>query len=262
MRADYHVHSAFSNDSQYPMEEVVKHAIELGLDEICFTDHTDYGKYSDVVCDLPAYFREIRRCQALYQDKITIKTGAEFGMQVHTVDQFEETYAKYPFDFIILSCHLVNDLEFWNQDFQRGKTQTEYNLAYYQEIYDVMQRYDHYSVLGHLDAIKRDDLNGCCPFEITEAIIDKILRHAIQHHKGIEVNTSNFRYHLPDLTPCRDILKRYYDLGGKILTLGSDSHKEEHLAAHFPYVIGELKKIGFTQYCTFTDMEPTFHDLP
>lgn len=261
MFADYHVHSNFSDDSTYPMEEVIKHAISLGMEEICFTEHTDYGMRNDQICDFPAYFQELARCRSLYAQQISIKAGAEFGMQVHTIPEYEETFSSWSFDFVILSCHQVNNLEFWNQNFQKGKTQKEYNDAYYQEIYEVMKRYDHYSVLGHLDAIKRDDRCGSYPFEHSKEMITKILKHAIAHGKGIEVNTSNFRYQLPDLTPCQDILKLYYELGGRILTLGSDSHKEEHLAAHFPEVISELKHIGFTQLCTFDRMKPKFHDI-
>lgn len=262
MLADYHVHTTFSNDSTYPMEEVVKRAITLGLDEICFSDHTDYGMGDNQICNFPAYFQEIRRLKALYQDQIAIKAGAEFGMQVHTVHDYEQAFAAYPFDFVILSCHQIDNQEFWNQEFQRGKTQEEVNRRYYEEIYEVMKRYTNYSVLGHLDAIKRDDPWGIYPFEKNKHIIEQILRLTIEQGKGIEVNTSNFRYHLPDLTPCRDILRLYYEMGGHLITLGSDSHCEEHLAAHFPYVIEELKKIGFTQYCTFERMKPIYYDLP
>lgn len=262
MLADYHVHTAFSNDSTYPMEEVVKRAITLGLDEICFSDHTDYGMGANQVCDFPAYFQEIARLQALYQDQIVIKAGAEFGMQVHTIPAFAQAFDSYPFDFVILSCHQVDNKEFWNQEFQQGKTQDEVNQMYYREIYEVMKHYSNYSVLGHLDAIKRDDPWGIYPFEKTKDIIEQILRLAIEQGKGIEVNTSSFRYHLPDLTPCRDILRMYYALGGRLITLGSDSHRQEHLAAHFPYVIKELKQIGFRQYCTFAQMKPIYHDLP
>ena len=260
MFADYHVHSSFSDDSTYPMEKEVQHAIALKMDEICFCEHTDYGMRENQVCDFYAYFQEIKRCQKKYP-AITIKAGQEFGMQRHTISQYQDTFDKYPFDFIILSCHQVNGLEFWNQDFQKGKTQAEYNRAYYEEIYAVMQNYTDYSVLGHLDAIKRDDKCGAYPLEPVKDIIEKILRLAIASGKGIEVNTSSFRYHLDDLTPCKEILKLYHDLGGTILTIGSDSHKEEHLAAHFLETIEELLKIGFKSYCTFEQMKPIFYPL-
>ncbi|MCI8540723.1 MAG: histidinol-phosphatase HisJ family protein [Erysipelotrichaceae bacterium] len=209
MLADYHVHTAYSPDSTYPMEDVVKRAIELGLDELCFTDHSDYAMGANQVCDFPAYFRQIDELKQRYQGQIVLKTGAEFGMQTHTIQQFQDTFDQYPFDFVLLSCHQIDNREFSNQDFQQGKTQEEINSAYYQEIYEVMKQYKDYSVLGHLDAIKRDDPYGVYPFVHNKEIIEAILRLAIADGKGIEVNTSSFRYHLPDLTPCRDILRLY-----------------------------------------------------
>ena len=106
-------------------------------------------------------------------------------------------------------------MEFWTQDFQKGKTQKEYNLAYYEEIYQVMNKYKNYSVLGHLDAIKRDDLEGVYPYKETKDILEKILKLAIKDGKGIEINTSNERYGLSDFTSCKDILLLYKQLGGR-----------------------------------------------
>ena len=142
MFVDYHVHTEFSDDSVYPMEEVVKDAIRMDMDEICFTDHVDYGikvdwdsgkeiKYRDgepmANVDYPAYAERIGMLREKYRNQITLKMGLEFGMQTHTIPRFEALYDRYPFDFIILSVHQVEDKEFWNQDFQRGRTQKEFN---------------------------------------------------------------------------------------------------------------------------------------
>ena len=79
--------------------------------------------------------------------------------------------------------------------------------------------------------------------------------------KGIEVNTSNHRYGLSDMTPSRDILKLYKELGGTIITIGGDSHKKEHLGAYIDWAKEELRKLGYTQFCTFEKMQPIFHEL-
>lgn len=275
MLADYHVHCEYSDDSVYLMEDVVKDAIKKGIDEICFTDHVDYGIKDDwdsgkeimsrdgepfANVDYPKYEKQIRYLQDKYND-ITIKMGLEFGMQVHTIPQFQKLYNRYPFDFIILSCHQVNDQEFWTQEFQKGKTQQEYNERYYQEIYDVIRQYKDYSVLGHLDLIVRYDENGVYPFEKVKPMIEKILRQVIQDGKGIEVNTSYHRYGIKDMTPSRDILKLYKELGGTIITIGSDSHKKEHLGAYIQEAKNELIALGFEKYCTFEKMKPIYHQL-
>ena len=175
MLSDYHVHTYYSDDSEYPMEEVVKDAISMGMEEICFTDHVDYGIKRDwddpagmlyrpggpgepermplANVDYPAYAAEIESLRSKYRDRIAIKMGMEFGMQTYTIPQYEKLFSSYPFDFIILCVQQVEDKEFWTQDFQRGRTQEEYNLRYYEEILALVQKYHHYSVLGHLDLI-------------------------------------------------------------------------------------------------------------
>jgi len=193
MFADYHVHTEFSDDSVYPIEEVVKDAIKMEMDEICFTDHVDYGvkvdwdsgeeiqiHYRDgepfANVDYPNYVMQIRNLQNLYGDKITIKMGMEFGIQMHTIPKFESLFARYPFDFVILSVHQVEDKEFWTQDFQRGRTQKEYNERYYEEMLNLVNHYQNYSVLGHMDLIVRYDELGIYPFEKVKPYIEKILK--------------------------------------------------------------------------------------
>ena len=83
----------------------------------------------------------------------------------------------------------------------------------------------------------------------------------IKDEKGFEVNTSSHRYGLKDSQPSRDILKLYKELGGKIITIGSDSHKIEYLGAYINEAKELLKELGFEYYCTFEKMEPIYHKL-
>ena len=285
MLADYHIHCKYSDDSEEDVEKIIETAINKGIGEICFTDHVDYGikldkdvfekidenakkdwikkiGRIDLNVDYPNYFKEIEELREKYKDKITIRQGLEFGMQVHTIKDFQKLFDKYKekFDFVILSCHQVNDKEFWTNEFQKGKSIDEYNAEYYEEIYRVMSRYSDYSILGQLDHIQRYN-ETIYPFEKSREIIVKILKKVIEDNKGIEVNTSSFRYGLKELTPERDILKLYHELGGKIITIGSDAHKAENVGEHIPYIQEELKKIGFIDICTFDKMKPIFHKL-
>ena len=123
MLADYHMHTEFSDDSTCPMEKAIQTAIAKNFDEICFTEHIDYGVKTDLNCDCQKYLEKFTYYQKLFSPQIKLKFGMEFGMQTHTINQFAKTFTSYPFDFIILSCHQVDNLEFWNQAFQQGKTQ-------------------------------------------------------------------------------------------------------------------------------------------
>lgn len=278
MKADYHLHTFFSNDSNYCMETCIKDAIDLNLDEICFTEHVDYGvkfNRNDPSIDLNTinpkllnvdyqkYIETINNLKKQYQDKINIKIGMEFGVQSITINQYNELFNKLPLDFVILSIHQVNNEEFHTNEFQQGRSEQEFYQAYYEELYKVVQNYHNYCVLGHMDLIKRYDFKDNYPsFENHKEIITKILKYIIEDGKGIEINTSSFRYGLDDLTPSIDILKLYKELGGKIITIGSDAHNANHFKNnHFKEVKAALRKLGFKEFCTFDKMQPTFHKL-
>ncbi|MCI8402630.1 MAG: histidinol-phosphatase HisJ family protein [Lachnospiraceae bacterium] len=283
MLADYHIHTIYSDDSDYPMEAVVTDAIAMGLQEICFTDHVDYGIKRDrddprgveyrsggagepeqialANVDYPRYAAEIKALREKYRGQIAIRMGLEFGIQTHTIPEYEKLFARYPFDFIILSVHQVEDKEFWTWDFQRGRSQEEYVGRYYEELFALVRQFHDYSVLGHLDLIARYDPAGPYPFKKLRPVLTEILKTVIADGKGIEVNTSCHRYGLGDMTPARDILRLYRELGGTIVTIGSDSHKKEHLGAYIREAKEELKGLGFEQYCTYERMEPIYHRL-
>ncbi len=281
MFADYHVHTEFSNDSVYPIQEVIEDAIAMRMDEICFTDHVDYGVKKDrspllsaeeqknkqyLNVDYPAYAARIKELRLVYGSRIDIRMGLEFGMQSHTVRQFEKLLYSDPFDrnlldFIILSVHQVEDKEFWTQEFQEGRSQKEYNERYYQELLHVVREYKDYSVLGHLDLISRYDRKGLYPLEQVKPIISEILKTAIRDGKGLELNTSYRRYGLKDTTPAVEILKLYRELGGEIITVGSDSHQPGQLGALIEEGKQLLKSLGFRYFNTYDEMVPIYHKL-
>lgn len=290
MFADYHIHTYYSDDSTYPMEQVVKDAISKGITDLCFTDHVDYGIKEDTDklspeqrqelkvkiqnhnvpqynVDYPAYVAEYQDLKEKYADKINLKLGMEFGLQIHTIPQYQKLFNSYSFDFIIMSCHQVENKEFWTQEFQQGRSQDEYNQRYYDEILEQVKNYHDYSVLGHLDLIARYDKAGIYPFAKIQDKIAEILKIVIADGKGIELNTSSVRYKIhnaqgeQELTPSREILALYKELGGRIITVGSDSHKPEHLGAYIAEQSQELLKLGFKEICTFEKMQPIFHKL-
>ena len=282
MLADYHVHTEFSDDSVFALEDVCALAIERGIDEICITDHVDYDVRPDwdeyrrdpscakifegkpsINVDYERYFPAIEAARERFAPMLAVKTGMEFGVQSHTAERFHALFEQHAdaWDFIILSIHQVGNEEFWNGTFQKGRTQDEYSMQYYEEMLRVVQRFDDWSVLGHLDLIKRYDAAGPWPDENARDIVAEIMKEAIRRGKGIELNTSSIRYGLSDLTPSEGILRLYRDLGGRILSIGSDSHKPEHLGAHIPMMRERLQAIGFTEFCTFDHMEPVFHKL-
>lgn len=282
MLADYHVHTAYSDDSVYPLRQVALDALRLNLDEICFTEHVDYGvkpewnhpeqaRFEDgrpiTNCPYEAYLTELDDVRAELGDKISLHAGLELGVQTGTLAQNRELVHRLEgrLDFIICSIHQVDNLEFWNGTYQQGRTQDEIHHAYYEEMLAVVKAFDGYSVLGHLDLIRRYDPYGDYPFERVRDIVAEILRQVIERGHGIEVNTSGLRYGLNDFQPSRQILQLYRDLGGTVITVGSDSHAPEHLGSYLRLAYRELAELGFRDVWTFEGMQGTPHriaDLP
>ena len=263
MKCDYHMHSVFSHDSSTPMESQAAQSVKLGMDEICFTDHVDYCEDYE---SYSGYFAEIERVRQEFSGKLVIRAGWEFGMERQSIPEFQGLFSRYrdKLDFVLLSIHYIDDLELWAHEYQRGKSQAEYTLGYYGELLNLVQKYHDYSVLAHLDLISRYDMNqgiSPYPFEKVRDIAAEIMETAIREGKGIELNTSSWRYGLTETTPSREILKLYRDLGGEILTLGSDAHNPGYVGAHFDEGREILRGLGYTKFCTFEKMKPSFHVL-
>lgn len=258
---DYHMHSNFSNDSKSDMEDMIKKSIDLGLNEICFTDHVDYDVKTDygpqIIFD--EYFNKLNFLQDKYKNKISIKKGIELGLQKQIVNKCSNLVNQYPFDFVICSIHAIDKLDLYFGDFFKDKNQYEAYEAYFNELYNVVKTYKDYSVLGHLDLIKRyGDYDKLLDDKLFSDIIETILKQVIQDGKGIEINTSCYRYNLPDLTPSRYILNMYKELGGEIITTGSDSHTPSQISYKFDYIYSYLESIGFKYVCKFDKMKPEF----
>lgn len=264
MYADYHIHSNFSPDGKSSMEKMILRAIDLNLKEICFTDHVDYDiKYMDhFVVDYDKYFESLNYYIEKYKDKITIKKGIEFGLQKQLFGKCADDVKKYPFDFVICSQHAIDRMDLYYNDFFEDKDAYEAYDIYYREFLNIVKNFKSYNILGHLDLVKRyGPYDEILDDDYFIDIITEILKQAIYDGKGIEVNTSCFKYNLPDLTPSRKIIKLYKELGGEIITTGSDGHHTGFLACNFKYIYDYLKEIGFNYVCTFDKMNPVFNKI-
>lgn len=277
MLADYHVHSEYSDDSRYPMADVCRDAAILGLSEICFTEHVDYGVKNDVrepvmryedgrAITNPPYeelFARYAEMRVTWSGRLAVKRGLELGVQTVTLGKFEALLARWrdQMDFAILSIHQVENLEFWNGGYQEGHTQDEINQRYWEEMLDAVNRFGDYSVLGHLDLIRRYDPFGMYPFEKVRDICAEILQCVIERGSGIEINTSGIRYGLGEFHPTPAILDLYRDLGGTIVTVGSDSHKPKHLGKYICEAYDLLRAHGFEAVYTYDAWTPIKHKL-
>lgn len=268
--SDYHLHTHNSGDSDASMEAMIESAINRGLSEICFTDHMDmdYPITEDIpkdyfLLDTPSYKKELYKFKEIYKDKITIKFGVEIGMQEHIASQNTGYAHSESFDFVIASMHLVDGQDPYYPEFWEGRDVKEVFRHYFELTLENLRLFDDYCVLGHLDYLARYAPKGNNPYSYSaySDIIDAILIHLINNDKGLDFNTSRLFRSGDPTNPSPDVLKRYKELGGRIITFGSDAHSPEGIAGAFEKASIIAKKCGFDEYCTFENREPIFHKL-
>ncbi len=263
--ADYHIHTGFSIDSDAPMEAMLLSAINKGMNEIAFTDHVDYDSKYYPEPDYDSYMPVFNELKEKYKDDINIVFGVEIGLENKWADKINALTAKYPFDFIIGSSHcvLTKDLYFDQKEYFGGRTKKEAYTTYFDELYKNIQTCHDFCVYGHIDFVSRYGMyeDNSLNYSEYKDITDKCLIALIDKGKGIEINTSGFRYGINGTYPSMDILKRYRELGGEIITAGSDSHRPEDTADHIDYAYDMMRAAGFRYVSVFRNRKPEFIKL-
>lgn len=268
--ADYHLHSSFSGDSDTPMEEMILEGIRRGLTNMCFTEHHDYDYpvFNNIPAgyfelDSDSYYEEFLKQKDAYADRIRLCFGVELGLQPHLSDRNAAFVKARPYDFVIGSSHLCNGQDPAFPDFYRGKTQKEAYREYFESILENLQTSPDFDVYGHLDYVVRygPDKDKGYSYEQYRDIFDAILEKLIADGKGIEINTKGLTAGLRDVHPCTAILRRYKELGGKIITIGSDAHASLQIASHFERAAAVLSECGFRYYTTFEGRNAIFHHI-
>ncbi|MCX7709661.1 MAG: histidinol-phosphatase HisJ family protein [Clostridia bacterium] len=263
---DCHLHSNFSGDSQMSVDEACEKAISLGLKGIAFTDHLDYDypDYEEVfMINFDQYSKFMDQTKLKYNHRLKVLKGIEVGIQPHVLADSEQVVTGYDFDFVIGSTHIIDKLDPYTGSYFAGKTKKQSDTRYLEEVLFAVENFKNYDVVGHIGYIRR--YNQCDDKTLRYVdyhdLIDTILKTVIRDGKGIEVNTSGFKGILNTPIPDFDILKRYKELGGEIITLGSDAHSAEHIALNFNFVKDQLKQIGFKTVTYFEKRKPVFINI-
>lgn len=265
-KADYHTHTELSLDSTAPMEDQVKQAISLGFDEMVITDHHESlatDKQYALQTDLSDYIKHFNIIKEKYKKQINLKLGAEIGYESRGREVLDQFIQDNPFEFIICSIHSLEGADFYFGDFFKGKPKKQAFTEYFLALKQCIDEFQNFEVLGHLDFICRYGNYSNFDLEYLDYkdLIDDILKKLIKDGKGIELNSSGLRYGVGHMHPRLDILKSYKELGGEIITIGSDSHTPRDIGAGHEEARALLKEAGFDYFTTFNNRKPEFRKL-
>ncbi len=261
---DFHIHTNASPDAKQALGEAVNKARELKMSHIAITDHYEFmeGEYYKnwVIKDFKAYGESIDFYNQKYDD-ITILKGIEIGHIDRKKDEIKKVLDSLDFDFVISSAHFTEDLDLYFPEYFQGKSKHTAYYNYLKEIRDSIDIMDdRVCVIGHIGYIAKyapyDDSRLL--YEDFSEIIDDILTRIIKRGFGIEINTANFGKKLNETMPPSPIIKRYRQLGGEIVTIGSDAHYTQDVGKAYYKAKQTALDAGFTHASIFKNLKQEY----
>lgn len=250
---DMHMHTVFSTDSETPMEAQAEAAISRGLAGIAITDHynPDYpNPVHRTGQPTEAYHRAMEHLAEQYAGRLEVLKGIEMGiLPGGTMDRCEAAARDYSYDFILASFHATPERTFDDLARDPASNVEAVFRQYYEFVLSCIGQFKNYDVLAHLNLVDR-----YAPYVPDDSlytdVIDEILRTAVADGKGLEINTASWRYRMGErTTPTAAILKRFRELGGEYVTVGSDAHTPKWLGDHLEEGYQLLRDLGW-KYCT------------
>ncbi|MCL2342566.1 MAG: histidinol-phosphatase HisJ family protein [Firmicutes bacterium] len=272
MLSDFHIHSTCSPDGRNTMPEMAAAAKEAGISVLCFTDHCDLDSFPAGVFDprcfdfWPEYRGRYADLCAHRPEGIDLRLGLELGEINHAPELARDIAGHTEFDFILGSIHNLRD----TQDFFLLRYESEAHCAallerYLDELWE-LAGLDSFDCISHIGYPRRYMLRAGFQTAVEDAPfgprLDALLKRVIENGKGIEINCSGFRR--PALNaplPGIPILRRYRELGGEIITTGSDAHRVSDAGRGIERGAELLRELGYRYYTVYKGRKPEFIKL-
>ena len=267
---DQHVHSKVSHDGKSSYIEHMVEARIKRIDELTFTEHFDIYTGTDSnlkTLDVEQYKKEYFK----YKDDTLVKTnfGIEIGLRPECEDEIKKMVKSNNFDFVIGSSHITCGKDMaYDKSFFEGISPYEAVLKYLKEVLQNVTIYkDEFDVYGHLDYVIRYVIKNYgkvmtkVEYSMFRDILDEIFRILVKNDKGLEINTSGFRYGIGTAHPNLEILQGYKNQGGKIITIGSDAHVYSDLASNYSDALQIVENAGFNEIVVFHNRKPEFINI-
>lgn len=264
---DLHTHSDNSYDGNHSCILVCEGACANGGKGIAITDHCDIdAKNYDLRAFSTNQFVEVSRAKAAFIGKLEVFHGLELGQGIYNKEKSLEILNSFNYDFILGSIHNLEDVEdFYYMDYKDITLDELYKLLdeYYETVLRLVQ-WNQTDSLAHLTYPLRY-ITGRAGIKIDlkryYPIIDEIFETLIRNKKALELNVSGLYTELHDTLPYPELVKRYRDMGGKYITVGSDSHYYDKVCIGIEKGYDILKECGFNQFTVFKNREPILIDI-
>ncbi len=259
---DCHTHTRHSPDANEPVAAICEAAIAQGLAGVCITDHCEMHTYlqDGYRESIKSSVLETLRAQKKYSGYIRVLTGVEMGQPMQNQKDCEDLFAIHPFDVILCSVHNIQGYEdFYYLDYTRhdGDKLLE---SYFDEMYRSVL-WGKFDILTHITYPLRYMPGYTANWERHREALDAILKALAQQGKALEVNTSGLRQSIGETLPPLWMVKRFVQLGGELITLGSDAHRGKDVAFGFAQGLALIQKAGGRYLAHFEKRKPVLEKI-
>ncbi len=259
---DYHLHSSVSFDSECDAEKMVRAAEKLRLREICFTDHYDFNDDINKQHDIFDIEKYKNTYDNLSSDSVVIHRGVEFGLTPWNQAESDKLMVQYDFDFVIGSVHYAGGFDPYCEDYWKINGESEGFEKYLIQTLECVKKHNNFDVLGHINYVCKSVYNPTkkpLRYNDYSDICDEIMKSLAENGKGMEINTSGVD-RVGEMLPNYDYIKRFRELGGEIITVGSDAHDEKRVGQYIGDAL-EVAKDVFGYVNTFEKRRIKYNKL-
>lgn len=254
---DNHSHSEFSPDGRMTMEQSIVKAAETGLAGIAITDHYDMdipGGSKAFSFDPEEHHRKVDELTGKYGLPIKVLKGIELGLQPHCLDKIRDFASGYRFDTVIASLHFIDGLDPYYGEYYQGLERKQAYGKYFEDMYFCIRNFEDFDILGHFDYIARyaPYSEQSIMYRDFPDLFDEIFKYLVYNDKALEINSNTYRIR-NGRTPQLDIniLKRYRELGGDSISLGSDAHETVRIGENLEKYAALALSAGIKYTCHF-----------
>ena len=263
---DTHVHSSNSFDGESTVREICEAAVEKGISSVTITDHMeapeirlgDKSVYGNAIKSIERSVADVEALRDEYEGRVKLLKGMELGEPMHDPKLTQKAYEIADFDFILASVHnLFEEEDFYYLEYNERNVKPLLT-RYFDELLDTAKNAD-FDSLAHLTypfryIVERTDIR---PDTAEYAdVIDEIFLTLARRNKSLEINTSGLFKPINSTLPDLDLIRRFRELGGSMITVGSDAHNCKDLGAGLEEGIKLARMCGFKSFTVYENRQP------